>query len=116
MLLSQEDMDRLENMGFPKAYFVKFDQQGFAQLKNMDKYCVFYDRNKRRCSVYTNRPSGCRVYPVILDEETGIILDDICPERGTITNGEKRAKGKKVINLLEKIDAEAESRRQLKTL
>jgi hypothetical protein len=114
MLLSQKDISRLEKLGFPKTYFVKFDRQGFAQLKNMDEYCVFYDRGNRRCSVYEHRPSGCRVYPVILDEETGIILDDICSERDTISVREKEVKGKKVIKLLEQIDAEAANRRQLK--
>ncbi|MGE5533096.1 MAG: YkgJ family cysteine cluster protein, partial [Bacillota bacterium] len=69
--------------------------------------CVFYNRDRRRCRVYFNRPAGCRVYPVILDEETGIILDDICPERDTITEVEKSLKGQKVINLLDNIDREA---------
>jgi len=76
-------------------------------LKNRDGYCVFYDLKNRKCSVYGDRPAGCRVYPVILDEETGIILDDICQSRNTITFEEKKIKGKKVIRLLEIIDAEA---------
>ena len=56
------------------------------------------------------RPAGCRVYPVILDEEIGIILDDICQSRNTITHSEKKLKGKRVIRLLEIIDAEASKR------
>ena len=60
---------------------------------------------KQRCSVYCDRPSGCRVYPVILDEEVGIILDDICPEcRYNNSDKEKKSKGKRVIKLLERID------------
>jgi Fe-S-cluster containining protein len=58
-----------------------------------------------------NRPSGCRVYPVILDEDKGIVLDDICNSRNTITEKEKNIKGKRVIRLLEKIDNEAAIRR-----
>jgi Fe-S-cluster containining protein len=65
----------------------------------------------RRCSVYADRPSGCRVYPVILDEEKGIVFDDICDSCLSISMKEKKVKGKKVIKLLEKIDAEAENRR-----
>ncbi len=64
-----------------------------------------------QCSVYADRPSGCRVYPVILDEEKGIVLDDICDSRNTITEKEKKIKGKRVIKLLEKIDNEAANRR-----
>ena len=113
MLLSQRDIARLVKMGFSRSNFVKIDEQGYAQLKNREGYCVFYDREKHQCSVYINRPSGCRVYPVILDEDKGIVLDDICHSRDTISEREKSLKGKKVIRLLEKIDSEAASRRAL---
>ena len=111
MLLAEKDINRLVNRGFSKSFFVKFDKEGYAQLKNRRGYCVFYDAKKRRCSVYVDRPSGCRVYPVILDEKKGIILDEICQSRNTITDAEKSVKGKRVIRLLERIDAEAAKRR-----
>jgi hypothetical protein len=111
MLLSEKDISRLVNRGFSKSFFAKFNKEGYIQLKNRDGYCVFYDNKKRRCSVYVDRPSGCRVYPVILDEEKGIILDDICLSRNTINEEEKTVKGKLVIKLLEKIDREATNRR-----
>jgi len=111
MLLSQKDIRRLEKRGFSKNYFAKFDRQGFAQLKNREGYCVFYDYKKCQCSVYLDRPSGCRVYPVILDEESGIVLDNICDSRNSISENEKKLKGKRVIKLLERIDNEALIRR-----
>ncbi len=111
MLLSEKDITRLEKKGLSKSCFVKYDKQGYAQLKNRKGYCVFYDAKKCQCSVYTDRPSGCRVYPVILDEEKGIVLDEICDSRNTITFKEKKTKGKKVIRLLERIDNEAANRR-----
>jgi hypothetical protein len=46
-----------------------------------------------------------------LDEEKGIVLDDICGSRNTITEREKNIKGRKVIRLLERIDSEAVNRR-----
>ena len=110
MLLCKKDVKRLEKRGFCQNQFVNFDKNGYALLKNRGGYCIFYDLKNRKCSVYEDRPSGCRVYPVILDEETGIILDDICQSRNTITLEEKRIKGKKVISLLEIIDAEASER------
>jgi Fe-S-cluster containining protein len=111
MLLSKKDIKRLEKKGFSQNQFVDYDNHGYAQLKNRDGYCVFYDLKNQQCSVYVDRPAGCRVYPVILDEEAGIILDDICESRNSITLSEKRLKGKRVIELLEVIDAEALSRR-----
>ena len=110
MLLCKKDIKRLEKRGFCQNQFVNFDKIGYALLKNREGYCIFYDLKNRKCSVYKDRPSGCRVYPVILDEETGIILDDICQSRNTITLEEKRIKGKTVIRLLEIIDAEASER------
>jgi Fe-S-cluster containining protein len=110
MLLCKKDIKRLEKRGFYQNQFVNFDKKGYALLKNRGGYCIFYDLKNRKCSIYEDRPSGCRVYPVILDEETGIILDDICQSRNTITLEEKRVKGKKVIRLLEIIDAEASER------
>jgi len=111
MLLAEKDINRLVNKGFRKTFFVKFNREGYAQLKNREGYCVFYDAKEHRCSVYVDRPSGCRVYPVILDEKEGIILDEICQSRNTITDAEKSVKGKRVIRLLERIDGEAAKRR-----
>ena len=107
MLLSRRDIKRLEKKGFSQREFTRFDKQGYVQLKNRDGYCVFYDRNNQICSVYAHRPSGCRVYPVILDEEKGIVLDTICESRGSISEEEKRLKGGCVRRLLKVIDCEA---------
>ena len=112
MLLSEADIKRLVDKGFSLDFFVKFDKQGYAQLRNFSGYCVFYDLHNRRCSIYANRPEGCRVYPVILDEEIGIILDEICERRCTINLREKMLKGKQVVKLLKTIDKEATSRCQ----
>ena len=107
MLLSKKDIKRLEKIGFSKNLFVVFDKHGYAQLRNREGYCFFYDRLNHQCSVYVERPSGCRVYPVILDEDKGIILDSICESRKSITQSEKNLKSKRVIRLLEIIDSEA---------
>jgi len=107
MLLSKRDIKRLEKTGFGLNLFVVLDKHGYAQLRNREGYCFFYDRLNHQCSVYVQRPSGCRVYPVILDEDKGIILDGICESRKSITQSEKNLKGKRVIRLLEIIDSEA---------
>ncbi|MCW3995837.1 MAG: YkgJ family cysteine cluster protein [Candidatus Bathyarchaeota archaeon] len=107
MLLCEDDIKRLESKGFIEGDFVQYDKQGYATLKNRDGYCVFYDRKNHQCSVYIDRPTGCRVYPVILDEGKGIVLDSICESRRTISAKEKNSKGKQVVRLLRKIDLEA---------
>ncbi len=113
MLLSKEDLKHLEKKGYSKKSFSYSDKAGYVKLRNRGGYCVFYDAEGRRCKIYPDRPSGCRVYPVILDEATGIITDSICSAKASVTKQEKAKKGKKVLKLLEKIDAEAQGRRKI---
>jgi Fe-S-cluster containining protein len=111
MLLSTEDIERLERKGYSKKFFVRFDRAGYAKLRNRHSHCVFYDAEKQQCKVYRERPLGCRLYPVIYDETKGIVVDNICPAGGNLKEKKIERKGKKVIKLLEKIDAEAKQRR-----
>jgi len=48
---------------------------------------------------------------VIQDETKGIVVDTICHAQGTVTEKQKVKRGRKLLKLLEKIDAEAEKRR-----
>jgi Fe-S-cluster containining protein len=111
MMLSNADVERLEKVGYNRQEFVRYDRQGFARLKNCHGYCVFYGVEKCRCKVYKHRPLGCRIYPVIYSEQEGIVVDDLCPMKNTVSEKELKRKGKKVIKLLQKIDTEATSRR-----
>jgi Fe-S-cluster containining protein len=111
MLLSAKDIERLEGKGYDRDFFVRFDSEGYATLRNQHGHCVFYDAEKKRCKVHAHRPLGCRVYPVIYDEDKGIIVDQICTSQGSVTEKQKEKRGKKVLKLLETIDAEAKRRR-----
>jgi Fe-S-cluster containining protein len=111
MLLSEEDISRLEKAGYSPNRFFKFDRQGYAKLRNTQGYCYFYDAKKRRCRAYRLRPHGCRLYPVISEAEDTIILDELCPTRNTVTKKEMEAKGKGVLKLLKVIDKEAAKRK-----
>jgi Fe-S-cluster containining protein len=106
MMLSNADVERLEKMGYNRQEFVRYDRHGFVRLKNRRGFCVFYDVERCRCRVYKHRPLGCRVYPVIFSEQEGIIVDDLCPMKNTVSKIELERKGKKLIELLQKIDAE----------
>jgi hypothetical protein len=111
MLLCAEDIERLERKGYSKQFFAQFDRDGYAELRNQQGCCVFYDAENRRCRVYADRPLGCRIYPIIYDEAKGIVVDDICHAKDTVTEKQKAKREKKVLKLLERIDAEAEKRR-----
>ncbi len=111
MLLSAEDIERLERIGYERGFFAQCDPQGYFTLRNRRGNCFFYDDAKHVCKVRSSRPLGCRIYPVIYDEDNGIVVDSICPAKDTVTEEQKARKGKKVMELLARIDAEAEKRR-----
>jgi len=111
MLLSSADVKRLERAGYEKRRFTYYDKNGYAKLKNHHGFCVFYDIEKRRCGTYRHRPSGCRVYPVIYSEREGVIIDDLCPEKDTVSQPELKTKGKRVTKLIQRIDNEATTKR-----
>jgi Fe-S-cluster containining protein len=111
MLLSSTDIERLERKGYGRDFFVRFDSEGYATLRNYRGCCVFYDAEKKRCKVRALRPLGCRIYPVIYDEAKGIVVDSICPSQSSVTEKQKAKGGKKVLKLLETIDIEAKRRR-----
>lgn len=102
------DTKRLKELGYSTEEFAFYDKRGFTRLKNREGYCVFFDPNKRKCKIYKNRPLGCRIFPVIFSEEDGIVVDDICPMKNTISKREIDQKGKILVNLLQRIDYEAE--------
>lgn len=107
MLLSEEDIGLLERASHKREEFTRYDRQGFAMLRNLRGYCVFYDVEANRCKVYKHRPLGCRIYPVIYDEERGVMCDRLCPLGDTVTKTEVNRKTAKLLNLLQILDREA---------
>jgi hypothetical protein len=107
MLLSRADIRRLERAGHARKEFVYVNRQCFAQLRNSRGHCVFYQIDKGRCGVYQCRPLGCRIYPIIYGEKDKVIVDDLCPQAGTVSKKEIDSKAKMLIKLLRRIDDEA---------
>ena len=116
MMLSNEDIERLERKGYGRDFFVRFDKECYAILRNLKGNCVFFDPEKRVCRERTSRPLGCRIYPVIYDEAKGITVDPICPSHNSITEKQKAKRGKKVLTLLKTIDGEAKKRRLARSI
>lgn len=77
MLLSNSDIQNIENIGYKKKNFVRINNRWFY-LKNKNGRCVFH--NGKKCMIYDNRPEGCKLYPLIFDEEhKKAIVDKDCP-------------------------------------
>lgn len=79
MLLSRDDVQRIANLGFKEDFFA-VESKGFKVLRNRDGRCVFHDGDK--CTIYPDRPLGCKLYPVIFDENVNHpVKDKLCPFR-----------------------------------
>lgn len=82
MPLTTDDIARLEALGHARASFVAWSDEGTAQLRTRDeegKPCFFLKEG--RCSVYADRPAGCRIYPLVLNEHGRVVRDVDCPHR-----------------------------------
>lgn len=86
MPLSEDDIARLEELGHDRASFIAWSVEGTAQLQTVDategmpgRPCFFLKANQ--CSVYADRPQGCRIYPLVLNEHGRLARDEDCPHR-----------------------------------
>jgi Fe-S-cluster containining protein len=79
MPLLKRDIERIKRLGFDYQYFV-VNRGSWLQIKNYDGRCIFHDG--KQCSIYENRPEGCKTYPLVYDEDKkGVTLDEDCPYR-----------------------------------
>jgi Fe-S-cluster containining protein len=105
MELSSDDIRRLEEAGYRRDQFSVLDDRG-VRLVNVDGWCFFYSLAERNCRVYKDRPLGCRLYPAVHSADEGVIVDELCPMRHTVSERELKRKGKILVRLLSKIDDE----------
>jgi len=106
MLLSKEDIERLERVGFSREDFTVTCEDGLMRLRNVGKWCYFYNPAEKKCQVYEDRPLGCLLYPVIYSIEEGAIVDELCPEKYTVSKHELKMKAKILRNHLKKITSD----------
>lgn len=79
MPLREADVARLAARGHARGAFARVED-GWLSLRNEGGACVFLRGGK--CSVYDDRPEGCRLYPLVWEEDAGPALDELCPWRG----------------------------------
>ncbi len=89
MLLTNDDLERLWAARPAEAFWFEADD-GYLQLKTRDgppargseggKPCWFLG-DDGRCTVWSERPEGCRLYPAVWDDSLrAAVLDtDYCP-------------------------------------
>ena len=86
MPLLKSDIDRLVKLGHdPNKFRVVVD--GVTRLANREstRACYFLETDSVEidapgtCTVWDARPEGCRIYPLVLDQNDKPFLDELCP-------------------------------------
>ena len=77
MPLSRDDILRISRQGNRfKDFVVKRKRE--RRLKNRNGRCVFLRDNG--CIIYSFRPEGCRLYPLVYNENNRkVVVHDLCP-------------------------------------
>jgi Fe-S-cluster containining protein len=77
MPLTRLDIARISRQGYKlKDFVVKRKRE--RRLKNRNGRCVFLGDNG--CKIYSSRPEGCRLYPLVYNEYNGKgFIHDFCP-------------------------------------
>lgn len=108
MELSRKDIDRLEEIGYRQEDFTVIGKDYVPRLRNVGKWCFFYDTSTNRCRVYVDRPLGCCLYPAMYSiDDKVMVIDELCPMVETISEKELEEKERTLIDLLNTIDQEA---------
>jgi hypothetical protein len=79
MSLTQQDIHKIIEAGFQPSEF-RIHKEGEWRLSNQHAQgpCVFLQNTK--CQIYENRPTGCRIYPLVFDETLQqTVVDFLCP-------------------------------------
>jgi Fe-S-cluster containining protein len=66
--------------------FIIYNPDGTIQL---EKPCIFLSSITNECSIYTRRPIGCRLYPVVWNN--GITVDTACQGHEEIPHLERHS-------------------------
>ena len=82
MPLSLADIARLRGLGYDVNEFVVL-RGGERRLRNRDGKCFFL--TGEGCKVYEDRPTGCKFYPLVFDEEGDAIVDPECAHSAQFT-------------------------------
>jgi hypothetical protein len=77
MPLTRFDIGRISKHGYKiKDFVVKLKMK--RKLKNVNGRCFFLGDDG--CTIYSFRPEGCQLYPLVYNENTGkAVIHDFCP-------------------------------------
>ena len=105
MPLTNGDINRISGLGYLDFYR---DRNGENILRDVDRKCFFLDGNGR-CTIYEERPEGCRFYPFILGKG-GVVMDEDCPHREVFQRRFSQWIEEGLMELVERMEEEQQER------
>lgn len=81
--LTRRDIERITSRGYRFEDFAEY-RAGVPVLKNVDSHCVFLDPTTNACTIYEDRPTACRLYPLVYSPKLWVHVDPACPKAGEV--------------------------------
>lgn len=108
MSLTHQDINQITKAGYQPAACI-IHKEGEWRLANQQEPgpCVFL--NDKKCQIYDIRPVGCRIYPLVFNEERRqAIIDSLCPFRNEfqVTDVDRE----NLFTLIKQLDNESEQK------
>lgn len=108
MPLSRLDIKRILKLGYRLKDFAVKTGNGW-RLRNRSGRCIFLSEGG--CKIYSFRPEGCRLYPLVYDENIQkAVIDHTCPYGYEFEVGKDDVKELRI--LLERLEKETRAKRK----
>jgi len=73
-IVLREEVEKLKELASRKGISLNFKPiTEYFYLWIIDGFCPFYDLAHRRCSIHEDKPSSCKMFPLLLNVKTGEI-------------------------------------------
>ncbi len=71
-VLLHHEVEKLKGIALKKGIELEFSELGRGLYRWIIRgFCPFYDIRRRSCSIYPERPFACRMFPLLLNPESG---------------------------------------------
>ena len=108
VIATQSEVDAILAEGYPNN-FIELSNDVYGTHWGDDGHCPYLDHGK--CLIYSVRPLGCRMFPVVQTRSGDIILVH-CPLRSRISDEEISRRKKLLLNRPEYILTESRRHRE----
>lgn len=108
VVATRNEVDAILAEGYPN-YFIRLSDEVYGVEWGDDGHCPYLDQSK--CSIYSVRPLGCRMFPVVQTQRGNIVLVQ-CPLGSQLSDQEISRRKRLLIDRPEYILRESKHHRE----